>query len=131
MTGNNDADAVYFLRWVRGEFPPEAVAALREKLEAWGGNSAGVDVANIDNRRQRPSGHLLVALHAGNVKERPFSEIWTGDRPDAGAGSSHRPRPLKGRCGACAYKAVCGGNTRVRAPAAHRRSLGRGPGLLS
>ena len=26
-----------------------------------------------------------------------------------------RPRPLKGRCGACAYKAVCGGNTRIRA----------------
>jgi hypothetical protein len=22
---------------------------------------------------------------------------------------------LKGRCGACAYKAVCGGNTRIRA----------------
>ncbi|HGG65218.1 MAG TPA: heme d1 biosynthesis radical SAM protein NirJ, partial [Rhodobacteraceae bacterium] len=26
-----------------------------------------------------------------------------------------RPRPLKGRCGACAYKDVCGGNTRIRA----------------
>ena len=26
-----------------------------------------------------------------------------------------RPRPLKGRCGACAFKAVCGGNTRIRA----------------
>jgi hypothetical protein len=26
-----------------------------------------------------------------------------------------RPRPLKGRCGACAYKSVCGGNTRIRA----------------
>ena len=26
-----------------------------------------------------------------------------------------RPRPLKGRCGACAFKDVCGGNTRIRA----------------
>ena len=26
-----------------------------------------------------------------------------------------RPRPLKGRCGACAFQAVCGGNTRIRA----------------
>jgi len=26
-----------------------------------------------------------------------------------------RPRPLKGRCGDCAYQAVCGGNTRIRA----------------
>ncbi len=26
-----------------------------------------------------------------------------------------RPRPLKGRCGACAFKEICGGNTRIRA----------------
>ena len=26
-----------------------------------------------------------------------------------------RPRPLTGRCGACAFKVVCGGNTRIRA----------------
>jgi hypothetical protein len=26
-----------------------------------------------------------------------------------------RPRPLEGRCGACAFQAVCGGNTRIRA----------------
>jgi hypothetical protein len=26
-----------------------------------------------------------------------------------------RPRPLKGRCGACAHQSVCGGNTRIRA----------------
>ena len=26
-----------------------------------------------------------------------------------------RPRPVTGRCGACAYLDVCGGNTRVRA----------------
>ena len=26
-----------------------------------------------------------------------------------------RPRPLKGRCGACTFKAICGGNTRIRA----------------
>ena len=26
-----------------------------------------------------------------------------------------RPRPLKGRGGACAFQSVCGGNTRIRA----------------
>ena len=26
-----------------------------------------------------------------------------------------RPRPLKGRCGACAHQSICGGNTRIRA----------------
>ena len=50
----------------------------------------------------------------GSVKERPFSQIWTGDDPIL-ATLRTRPRPLKGRCGACVYKLVCGGNTRVRA----------------
>jgi MoaA/NifB/PqqE/SkfB family radical SAM enzyme len=50
----------------------------------------------------------------GSVKERPFSEIWTGDDPMLAALRT-RPRPLKGRCGACAHKEICGGNTRIRA----------------
>jgi MoaA/NifB/PqqE/SkfB family radical SAM enzyme len=31
------------------------------------------------------------------------------------AGLKSRPRPVKGRCGACRYLEICGGNTRVRA----------------
>lgn len=53
-------------------------------------------------------------LQCGNVKEKPFSEIWT-----------HSPvlndlrtySLLKGKCGACEYKGVCGG-CRARALAA-------------
>ena len=32
-----------------------------------------------------------------------------------GAALRQRPRPLKGRCGACHFKSSCGGNTRIRA----------------
>ena len=31
------------------------------------------------------------------------------------AGLKRRPREVGGRCGACAYFAICNGNTRVRA----------------
>jgi hypothetical protein len=31
------------------------------------------------------------------------------------AGLKQHPRPVKGRCGACAHLAICNGNTRVRA----------------
>jgi hypothetical protein len=31
------------------------------------------------------------------------------------AGLKRRPRLVKGRCGACRYFDICGGNTRVRA----------------
>ena len=114
MTGNNDADAVWFLRWAEARFPAERVARLRASLEAWGGNSSGVGVANIDHQGRVHPDTYWSDYTAGSVKERPFSAIWTGDDPMLAA-LRQRPRPLKGRCGACAYKAVCGGNTRIRA----------------
>ena len=46
------------------------------KLAQWGGNASGVNVANIDNVGNVHPDTMLVALHLGNVRERPFSEIW-------------------------------------------------------
>ncbi|ABL70581.1 heme d1 biosynthesis radical SAM protein NirJ [Paracoccus denitrificans] len=114
VTGNNDADAVYFLRWAETRFPPAAVAHLRAHLEAWGGNSSGLGVGNIDPQGKVHPDTYWSDYTLGSVKERPFSAIWTGDDPIL-ATLRTRPRPLKGRCGACAYQAVCGGNTRIRA----------------
>ena len=114
VTGNNDADAVYFLRWAERRFAPELVANLRAHLEAWGGNSSGVGVANIDTQGKVHPDTYWSDYTIGSVRERPFTELWTGDDPMLGE-LRRRPRPLKGRCGACPYKAVCGGNTRIRA----------------
>ena len=114
VTGNNDADAVYFLRWAEARFAPEAVAHVRDHLEAWGGNSSGLGVANIDPQGRVHPDTYWSDYTAGSVREAPFSEIWTGTDPML-ATLRQRPRPLKGRCGACAYRAVCGGNTRIRA----------------
>lgn len=113
VTGNNDADAVYFLRWVERRFPEKA-AHIRAHLEAWGGNSSGLGVANIDTQGLVHPDTYWSGYTVGSVKERPFSQLWTGDDPML-ATLRLRPRPLKGRCGACAYRAVCGGNTRIRA----------------
>ena len=114
VTGNNDADAVYFLRWAEERFTREQVAHLRTHLEAWGGNSSGVGVANIDPQGQVHPDTYWSDYTIGSVKERPFSELWTGDDRML-AQLRRRPRPLKGRCGACGYQSVCGGNTRIRA----------------
>jgi len=51
----------------------------------------------------------------GNVRERPFSAIWQDTSDPVMAGLKKRPREVRGRCGACAYFDICGGNTRVRA----------------
>lgn len=114
VTGNNDADAVYLLNWAARRFPAESVAHMRAHLEAWGGNSSGVGVANIDTQGNVHPDTYWSDYSVGSVKDRPFSEIWTGDDPIL-ATLRTRPRPLKGRCGACVHQAVCGGNTRIRA----------------
>ncbi len=114
VTGNNDADAVYLLHWVARHLP-ERHAELHKRLVNWGGNSSGVNIANIDNLGNVHPDTFWWNYNLGNVRERPFSEIWVDTRDPLMAGLKASPRPLRGRCGVCGYRAVCGGNTRVRA----------------
>jgi len=114
VTGNNDADAVYMLRWAEQHCDEASLTHLRNHLEAWGGNSSGLGVANIDTLGRVHPDTYWSDYTVGNVKTTPFSELWTGGDPML-AQLRLRPRPLKGRCGACAFKSVCGGNTRIRA----------------
>jgi heme d1 biosynthesis radical SAM protein NirJ len=114
VTGNNDADGVYLLFWVRRNFP-EREAHIRAKLVEWGGNASGVNVANIDNLGNVHPDTMWWNYSLGNVRERPFSEIWQDTSDPIMAGLKKRPREVKGRCAACDYFDVCGGNTRVRA----------------
>jgi len=113
-TGNNDADGVWLLHWVRRHFP-EREAHLRTKLEQWGGNASGVNVANIDNLGNVHADTMWWHHTLGNVRERSFGAIWQDTSDPLLAGLKQRPRPVKGRCASCAYLAICNGNTRVRA----------------
>ena len=114
VTGNNDADGVYLLMWARRRFP-ERAKKIRAMLERWGGNQTGVSVANIDNLGDVHPDTMWWHYTLGNVKERPFSEIWMDTSDPLMAGLKQRPRPLKGRCGKCRHVNICNGNTRVRA----------------
>jgi heme d1 biosynthesis radical SAM protein NirJ len=114
VTGNNDADGVYLLFWVR-QHAPELEPLVRQRLEFWGGNSSGVNVANIDNLGNVHPDTFWWDYNLGNVKERPFSEIWQDRSDPLMDGLKSSPRPLEGRCGECDYRKICGGNTRVRA----------------
>ncbi len=114
VTGNNDADGAYLLAWVEANFP-ERAGHIREKLIQWGGNASGVNVANIDNLGNVHPDTMWWNYCLGNVRERPFSEIWMDVSDPLMAGLKRSPRPVKGRCAACAHLAICNGNTRVRA----------------
>lgn len=113
VTGNNDADAVYFLHWVANRFPGQA-KHIQAKLEQWGGNASGVNVANIDNLGNVHPDTFWWHYGLGNVKDRPFSQIWTDISDPVMAGLKQMPRPLEGRCAVCHYQSICNGNTRVR-----------------
>lgn len=114
VTGNNDADAVYLLHWARPRVP-ERIADLASVLRGWGGNASGVNVANIDNLGTVHPDTFWWNHGLGNVRERPFSRIWQDVSDPLMAGLKQSPRPVKGRCAACAYLDICNGNTRTRA----------------
>jgi Fe-coproporphyrin III synthase len=114
VTGNNDADGVYLLQWARVHYPEQA-EALRERLVAWGGNASGVNVANIDNLGNVHPDTMWWHYSLGNVRDRPFSDIWMDTSDPLMAGLKAHPRAVKGRCGQCRYLDICNGNTRVRA----------------
>jgi heme d1 biosynthesis radical SAM protein NirJ len=114
VTGNNDADGAYLLLWA-GRHYPERISHLRAKLLQWGGNASGVNVANIDNLGNVHPDTFWWHYNLGNVRERPFSEIWQDVSDPIMAGLKTRPRPVGGRCARCRFLDLCNGNTRVRA----------------
>lgn len=65
---------------------------------------AGTGIAFVSHKGDVfPCGYLPVA--AGNVRERPFSEIWASSP----VWSAFRGDPLTGRCGCCEFQNVCMG----------------------
>ncbi|HEX8989431.1 MAG TPA: heme d1 biosynthesis radical SAM protein NirJ [Rhodocyclaceae bacterium] len=113
-TGNNDADGAWLLLWVRRHLPHREWH-MRIKLAQWGGNSSGVNVANIDNLGNVHPDTMWWHHNLGNVRERPFSEIWQDIADPLMAGLKRSPRRIGGRCMRCVHFNICGGNTRVRA----------------
>jgi heme d1 biosynthesis radical SAM protein NirJ len=113
-TGNNDADGVYFLHWVRRRFPA-AARHIEAGLHQWGGNASGVNVANIDNLGEVHPDTMWWSHKLGNVRDRSFTAIWNNLSDPLLAGLKQHPRAVGGRCGTCRYLGICNGNTRIRA----------------
>ena len=114
VTGNNDADGVYLLYWAQKHIP-QYVEQLKQQLLRWGGNSSGVNIANIDNLGNVHPDTMWWDYTIGSVKERLFSEIWQDTSEPLMAGLKMKQRPLEGRCAQCRHLVICGGNSRTRA----------------
>jgi radical SAM protein with 4Fe4S-binding SPASM domain len=116
LTVDNHADNAYVYLKLR-----ERDAERAEEVYQWmkwnggGANSSGIGIANIDTQGNVHPDQFWQTATFGNVKERPFSEIWTDDSIPLLAQLRDRLPLLKGRCGACRFKEICGGSFRVRA----------------
>jgi len=116
LTVDNHVDGVYlYLKLLQED--PERAEVVRGLLEWNGGgaNSSGVGIANVDSYGNVHPDQFWQTHTLGNVRERPFSEIWADSSEPLLAGLRDRLPRLKGRCGSCRWKALCGGSFRVRA----------------
>jgi len=116
LTVDNPADNVLLLERVRRTQPERAAEV--ERLLRWnGGNQSGIAVASIDPRGKVHPDQFSWSVTVGDVRERPFGEIWTSANPLLEP-YRRRPRRLRGRCGGCRFQGICNGGLRVRAVSA-------------
>jgi radical SAM protein with 4Fe4S-binding SPASM domain len=129
FTVDNHADGPYLYLRLREEDPARADEVLA--LLKWNGgglHSSGVGVADIDFLGNVHPDQFWMHHTLGNVRERKFSEIWTDSSDPLLAGLRNRAPLLKGRCGRCQWKDVCGGSFRVRADRFHGDPWAEDPG---
>jgi radical SAM protein with 4Fe4S-binding SPASM domain len=114
LTVDNHADNAYvYLHLLRSE--PERAEEARKLLSWNGGNQSGIGVTSIDPMGEVHADQFSWQYSLGNVRERPFSEIWTDtSHPRLGILRDRQPH-LKGRCGGCQFLDMCNGNLRARA----------------
>lgn len=116
LTVDNHADGPYvYLRLLRED--PARAAEVMELLQMNEGNSSGHGIGCISWDGEVHPDQFWRGVSFGNVRQRPFSEIWTDvSQPLLGQLKDKKPH-VTGRCKACRWLAVCGGNFRARAEA--------------
>ena len=116
LTVDNHADNAYLYLKLRERKSARAEEVYQlMKWNGGGANSSGVGIANIDTQGNVHPDQFWQSATLGNVKQRPFSEIWSDNSIPLLAGLRNRLPLLKGRCGQCRFKEICGGSFRVRA----------------
>ena len=116
LTVDNHADAVYLYLKMREKDPVLGERVLK-LIQSNGGNRSGMAFGNIDSVGNVHPDQFTQYITLGNVRERPFGEIWTDLSNPIMAGLKDRKPLLKGRCPKCAYLNLCNGNFRTRAEA--------------
>jgi len=121
LTVDNHCDGPYlYLKLLKEN--PERAAEVFELLSMNQGNSSGIGFGCVSWDGSVHADQFWRHYSFGNVRERPFSEIWTDLSDKLMAGLKNR-KPLTkengDRCAHCKWFDVCNGNFRVRAEAVY------------
>lgn len=117
LTVDNHADGPLLYLKVLCEDGPERAAEVLALLRRNGGNSSGARLAHVDNLGNVHPDQFWWRQRLGNVRERPFSAIWSDRDHEMLRALRDRRTMLGGRCGRCRFLDVCNGNFRARAEA--------------
>jgi len=114
VTGNNDADGPFLYLSMQRQDVGNA-KSIYKRLSKAGCNSSGSRLANIDSLGEVHPDPFCRNVTLGNVKQKPFSEIWSAPEHPLAVSLRERKKPFNGRCGNCRFINLCGGNSRARA----------------
>jgi len=118
LTVDNHADGPYvYLRMLKEN--PERAKEVYELLMMNEGNSSGLGIGCISWDGEVYADQFWRHHSFGNVKDRPFSQIWTKPEDKLLLQLKDKKKYVTGRCAKCKWLDICAGNFRVRAEATH------------
>jgi len=116
LTVDNHADGPFiYLRLLRED--PERAGEVLELLRMNEGNNSGRGIGCVSWDGEIHPDQFWRNIRFGNVRERPFSAVWDDRSLELLAKLKDKTKHVKGRCAACRWLTVCGGNFRARAEA--------------
>ncbi|MEW6112901.1 MAG: SPASM domain-containing protein, partial [Thermodesulfobacteriota bacterium] len=118
LTVDNHADGPYLYLRLRREDPQRAKSVL-ELLQMNEGNNSGRGIGCISWDGAVHADQFWRHHSFGNVRQRPFSRIWTDPSDEFLMRLKKKQKHVKGRCAQCRWLDICAGNFRVRAEAVY------------
>jgi radical SAM protein with 4Fe4S-binding SPASM domain len=116
LTVDNHADGPYvYMRLLKED--PERAKEVLELLKMNEGNNSGRGIGCVSWDGEVYADQFWRHYSFGNVRQRPFSEIWTDTSNELMGKLKEKKKHVSGRCATCCWLDVCGGNFRVRAEA--------------
>lgn len=116
LTVDNHADGPYLYLRLLKENPKRAKDVL-ELLKMNQGNSSGIGIGCVSWDGEVHADQFWRHHSFGNIKKRPFSEIWTDTSEPLMKKIKEKKKHVTGRCATCCWLDICAGNFRVRAEA--------------